>query len=66
MLAQAHRLRRSADFQAVIRRGRRCGDRLLVVYAAPAARAVSAVPAAAVETAAMDGAGRRAGSLGAG
>ncbi|MDR2565472.1 MAG: ribonuclease P protein component [Bifidobacteriaceae bacterium] len=34
MLAQPHRLRRRADFQDVIRNGRRCGSRLAVVYAA--------------------------------
>jgi ribonuclease P protein component len=36
MLARTHRLRRSADFGATIRQGRRCGNRWAVVYAAPA------------------------------
>ncbi|MDR3107050.1 MAG: ribonuclease P protein component [Bifidobacteriaceae bacterium] len=36
MLAQAHRLRRSADFSGAIRHGRRCGTRWAVVYVAPA------------------------------
>ncbi|MDR1189890.1 MAG: ribonuclease P protein component [Bifidobacteriaceae bacterium] len=45
MLAQAHRLRRSADFSSAMRRGRRCGSRLAVVYVA-AARATELSDAA--------------------
>jgi ribonuclease P protein component len=44
VLSASHRLRRSADFTAVVRRGRRAGRSTLVVHLLPVADAADVVP----------------------